>query len=67
MEESYGNNVVLLRLVPGCDSVTNDNIQECMNQDKEQLNDDDTDLVNHANDDHIEQHFPTGVLPRNVE
>jgi hypothetical protein len=50
VEESYENHVVLLKLVPGRDNVTNDNIQECMNQDKEQQLNDDADLVHHAGD-----------------
>jgi hypothetical protein len=55
-----------LQLVTGCKK--NDNTKESMTQDEvQQLTNGDEDLVKCAGDDHIKQHFPTGMLPRNTE
>jgi hypothetical protein len=45
-----------LKLIPGCENVNNDNVQEWINQDKEQqlTNNDIVDPVNHAGDDNLE-------------
>jgi hypothetical protein len=47
-----------LKLIPRCENVNNNDIQEWLNQDKEkQLTDNDiVDLVNHAGDDDLEDY-----------
>jgi hypothetical protein len=47
VEENCENLVLLLKLIPGCESVTKAT-EECVNQNEEQLTDNDTaDLVSH--------------------
>jgi hypothetical protein len=56
VEENCENLVPLLKLIPGCENVNNDNTQEWIIQDEEQqvTDNDIMDLVNHAGNNDLE-------------